>query len=107
MTEYKWTIASVELKRQTGGLTDIVANVYWAYTAVDGLDKVSVHGITSLPSPDPNNFLPFSSLTQEQIFAWLEQTEDLSQLHKSLSDLMLEAKSKDTYMVPNIWQKAT
>jgi hypothetical protein len=37
---------------------------------VDGY-SASVYATCSLPSPDPESFTPYASLTQEQVLSWI------------------------------------
>jgi hypothetical protein len=70
-----WTVSAMDCKVSEDNLSDVVYCVHWrvSKTEVDG-DKTysaSVYSTCSLPSPDPESFTPYASLTQEQVLGWI------------------------------------
>jgi len=70
-----WQISNLDCRVQEDGLSDVVYNVHWrvSKTEVDG-DKTysaSVYSTCSVPGPNPESFVPYADLTQEQVLGWI------------------------------------
>jgi hypothetical protein len=70
-----WQISAMDCKVQEDGLSDVVYNAHWrvSKTEVDG-DKTysaSVYSTCSVPGPNPASFVPYASLTQDQVLGWI------------------------------------
>jgi hypothetical protein len=51
---------------------DYVVNCLWTVTGVDGANTASIGGNTQFSSADQEGaFVPYESLTQEQVIAWI------------------------------------
>lgn len=62
--------------RDEGGLTDILSRVEWVLSAdVDG-SVFELPGKTVMGAVDPQNFTPYSQLTQQQVIDWVNAIED-------------------------------
>ncbi len=74
---YTWTIKSLS-KTTSNDLEDVIIGTRWECTGTDDSDGVSgtFAGATpfSLNSVDPENFVEYSSLTQEQVIGWIKNT---------------------------------
>ena len=66
-----WTISQLDCKVSEDNLSDVVYNVHWRCSATEDGYSASVYATCSLPSPDPTNFTPYASLTQEQVLGWI------------------------------------
>ena len=66
-----WSIGALDCKVSEGDLSDVCIVAQWQCSdTVDGY-SASVYATCSLPSPDPTNFTPYASLTQEQVLGWI------------------------------------
>ena len=81
--KYNWIISSMDSKLQEGDLQDVVITVHWRrscetndynpetetgyYTDVYGAYSTTV---------DPDNFIPYNNLTQENVEGWLNEMTD-------------------------------
>ena len=66
-----WNISQLDCKVLEGDLSDVCIVVHWQCSdEVDGY-SASVYATCSLPSPDPESFTPYASLTQEQVLGWI------------------------------------
>lgn len=63
--------------RNEGNLTDILTRVEWVLSAdVDG-SVFELPGKTIMGPVDPQNFTPYSQLTQQQVIDWVNAIEDV------------------------------
>jgi hypothetical protein len=74
MSTKKWTVTMLSVAPSADGLSDVVINVYWLCSAIDADKTYNTNGCTQVPNPDPDNFIPFSSLTQDQVLQWVFST---------------------------------
>lgn len=51
-----------------------VYTAYWTATLEDGGYTASSYGSIGLGEPNPDDFIPFSQLTEEQVLDWVFQT---------------------------------
>ena len=66
-----WNISQLDCKVSEGDLSDVCIVAHWQCSdTVDGY-SASVYATCSLPSPDPESFTPYASLTQEQVLGWI------------------------------------
>jgi hypothetical protein len=74
---YTWAIKSLS-KTNSDDLNDVIVGTRWECTGTDDADNISgtFVGATpfSLNSVDPENFVEYSSLTQEQVLGWIKNT---------------------------------
>jgi hypothetical protein len=73
--EINWNILNLECKTSENGLSKVVSRIFFKCTATitfEGKDYLSeIQGPADLPSPNPNDFTPYESLTKEQVMSWL------------------------------------
>lgn len=68
-----WSIAQLERNTADGGV--VVA--HWRATAVDGDYSASAYGTTGFtPDPASPDFVPFESLTEADVLAWVYESVD-------------------------------
>jgi hypothetical protein len=73
---YSWDCRTVDTYPTQGELTDVVYNVHWRLTGAEGEHSATVIGTQSLTAENiqPEGFIPFESLTHEQVIAWVEES---------------------------------
>lgn len=75
MTTFNLRITAARTRAE-GNLTDILTKVEWVLSAdVDG-SVFELPGKTTMGAVDPENFTPYSQLSQEQVIAWVNAIED-------------------------------
>ena len=89
MINYKWIISSLDsYPKNAEGLTDVICLVHWRYQAEQVQDDktyfAEVYGASSVPSPDPADFVPYEEVTYEMICGWLESILDMESLNANL-----------------------
>lgn len=75
MTTFSLAIRAART-RDDGGLTDILTAVEWVLTGVQGSATFELPGKTTMGPVDPQNFTPYSQLTQQQVIDWVNAIED-------------------------------
>lgn len=75
MTTFSLAIRAART-RDEGGLTDILTAVEWVLTGVQGSATFELPGKTTMGPVDPENFTPYSQLTQQQVLDWVTAIED-------------------------------
>ena len=72
---YTWDCRTVDTYPTQGELTDVVYNVHWRLTGAEGEHAATVIGTQNLTveTIQPEGFIPFESLTHEQVIAWVEE----------------------------------
>lgn len=73
-----WTIEKLICKPSENGLNNVVYQVHWKYTksTTVGDETYSKYnnGILIIPSPDPQSFTSYESLTKTQVVGWIQTT---------------------------------
>jgi len=75
MTTYNVTITAARTRTE-GGLTDILSHVEWLMTGTGTNAMFELPGKTTMGPVDPENFTPYSQLTQQQVLDWVTAIED-------------------------------
>ena len=73
MVTYKWNCKTVDVHPQEEGQTDVVYNVHWIVTGVDGDYSSSAIGTQIVPLSDGGAFIPFEDLTNEIVVEWTKE----------------------------------
>jgi hypothetical protein len=90
MIQFKWVVNSLQsYPKDAEGLTDVICIVHWRYQAEkeeSGKTYLAeVYGALSVPSPSPDNFVPYENVTYEMVCQWLEAGLDKESLETNLS----------------------
>lgn len=92
MNNYTWKINAVDCYTTKDGLEKVAYNVHWSYFATNGEHTASMIGVQSIGEPNPDNFVAFEDLTEEQVVSWIEAAMDVEQmkanLDKQIEDLI-------------------
>ena len=70
MTTFNWTVDAMDCYPQSQGNADVVYNVHWRCTGVNGDASASVYGTCAVPYSG-SKFTPYDSLTQDQVLGWI------------------------------------
>ena len=92
MNNYTWKINAVDCYTSKDGLEKVAYNVHWSYFATNGEHTASMIGVQSISEPNPDNFVAFEDLTEENVIAWIEAALDVetmkANLDKQIEDLV-------------------
>lgn len=69
-TTFTWTVTNMDCYPQEDGQTDVVFNVHWTCSGVDGQYNGSVYSTCAVPLSQ-GTFTPYADLTQNQVLGWI------------------------------------
>ena len=89
---YTWKINAVDCYTSKDGLENVAYNVHWTLIATNGEHTAYSIGVHSIGSPNPDNFVAFEDLTEENVIGWIEAAIDVetmkANLDKQIEDLV-------------------
>ncbi len=71
MTTITWTVSQLDCYPQEDGHTDVVFNVHWQCTGVDGDYNAQVYSTCAVTISPDTPFTPYENLTQDQVLGWI------------------------------------
>ena len=80
MITYDWNCKTVDVHPQEEGQTDVVYNVHWIVTGVDGDYSATNIGTQVVPLSEGGAFIPFEDLTNEIIVGWTKDAMGADQV---------------------------
>jgi hypothetical protein len=88
-----WTIAQLERNTADGG----VVIAHWRATAIDGDYSASSYGTCGF-TPDPSDpaYIPYESLTEADVLAWVYESVDKDSVEASLAANIEDQKAPQT-----------
>jgi hypothetical protein len=88
-----WTIAQLERNTADGGV--VVA--HWRATVTDGDYSASSYGTVGFtPDPTAPDFVPFESLTEADVLAWVYESVDKDATEAALAANIEDQKAPQT-----------
>ena len=84
MNDYTWRINAVDCYTSKDGLEKVAYNVHWSYFATNGEHTASMIGVQSIGEPNPDNFVAFEDLTEDDVISWIESAMDVEQMQANL-----------------------
>ena len=106
MITYTWSISKLDCAPAENGLTNIVKVIHWGLTGVDenGV-SASMSNSYPLPSPSPEAFTDYSTLTRETVISWLESNLDVGYIKSKLSNEITSQYNPPITPLPLPWIK--
>ena len=78
MINYKWIINALEYAPKEGTLENVVKSVAWRYAAEKEYEGEiiyqDIYGSQAVGEPNPDNYIPYNDLTEQEVISWLEAT---------------------------------
>jgi hypothetical protein len=104
MITYTWSISKLDCAPAENGLTNIVKVIHWGLVGVDenGV-SASMSNSYPLPSPSPEAFTDYSTLTQETVISWLESNLDVGYIKSRLSNEIASQYNPPITSLPLPW----
>jgi len=88
-----WTIAQLERTTADGGVTI----AHWRVTAEDGEYSASSYGTCGFtPDPSADGFVPYDSLTEADVLAWVYESVDKDAIEAGLTAQIEDQKAPQT-----------
>lgn len=106
MITYTWSISKLDCAPSENGLTNIVKVIHWALTGIDenGV-SASMSNSYPLPSPSPEGFSDYSTLTEATVIGWLENNLDVEHIKSKLSNEITSQYNPPITPLPLPWIK--
>ena len=96
MNTYNFKINAVDCYTSKDGLEKVAYNVHWSYFGTDGTHTASMIGVQSIGEPNPENFVAFEDLTEEQVIGWISASMDVEKMQENLDKQLAELVSPTT-----------
>jgi hypothetical protein len=86
MINYKWIFSAFDCKINENGMQDVVTNVHWRYigTNENGV-TAEMYGTQSVGEPNPDAFVPYLEISEEQVIGWMESAMDVNAMNASIN----------------------
>ena len=104
MIVYDWNCKTVDVHPQEEGETDVVYNVHWIVTGVDGDYSANCIGTQVVPLSEGGTFIPFEDLTNDVVVDWTKEAmgeEQVTQIETSVAS-EIEGKINPTSVTMTI-----
>jgi hypothetical protein len=88
MIAYDWNCKTVDVHPQEEGETDVVYNVHWIVSGVDGDYSANCIGTQVVPLSEGGTFIPFEDLTNDVVVEWTKEAmgeEQVTQVEASIA----------------------
>ena len=85
---YDWNCKTVDVHPKEEGQTDVVYNVHWIVTGVDGDYSATNMGTQIVPLSEGETFIPFEDLTNEIVVGWTKEAmgeDQVDQIETSIA----------------------
>jgi hypothetical protein len=104
MITYTWSISKLDCAPAENGLTNIVKIIHWGLVGVDenGV-SASMSNSYPLPSPSPEAFTDYSTLTEATVISWLESNLDVGYIKSRLSNEIASQYNPPITSLPLPW----
>jgi hypothetical protein len=106
MITYTWDIFRLDCAPSENGLMNVVKTIHWILNAQDeNGTSASFNNSYPLPSPSPEAFTEYSTLTKETVYSWLESNLDIGYLHTYLANEIANKYIPPITPLPLPWVK--
>jgi len=111
-TQFTWTINQLNCLAHSEGLQDVINVIHWTYNATD-VDETgkewfaSMYGTANVEQPNPQNFIPYADVTEEQVISWLEIVLPVADMQASLVQNIELQKHPIEVTLPLPWASTT
>jgi hypothetical protein len=106
MATYDWNCKTVDIHPQEEGKTNVVYNVHWVVTGVDGDYSATNIGTQVVLLSEGSTFIPFEDLTNDVVVGWTKEAmgeEQVTQIEASIASTIesLITPTSITLTIPN------
>ena len=67
-----WAVIQMDCYPEYDNEQNVVFNVHWTLTGVDGVYRGRAYGTQAIPLDGGAPFTPFADLTEEQVIGWVQ-----------------------------------
>jgi hypothetical protein len=87
-TNFQWIISQLNCAVESEGLPNVINVIHYRYNAtkVEGNKTyfAETYGAVNVAQPNPQNFIPYEDVTEQEIINWLEQILPIDAMQSSL-----------------------
>jgi hypothetical protein len=87
-TNFQWVISQLNCAVESDGLPNVINVIHWRYNATqvygDKTYFADTYGSSSVAQPNPQNFIPYTDVTEEEVISWLEQILPIEDMKSGL-----------------------
>ena len=94
MIAYDWNCKTVDVHPKEEGETDVVYNVHWIVTGVDGDYSATNIGTQVVPLNEGGTFIPFEDLTNDVVVDWTKEAMGEEQVTQIEAGIASEIEGK-------------
>ena len=100
-----WNVLSMSCKKQDAGETDVVWIVDWLASDTDGVNDVRSGGRTEVNPVNPNDFIPYPNLTEQEVLNWIFEIlgDKKTQIEQSLTEQLAYSSNPPVASLPLPW----
>ena len=91
--EYSWIVSAMDVKISEGSMKDVVYNIHWRRSAVEGEYSAEAYGTCPVGEPTPEQFVSYEDLTKEEVESWLEANLDVESIDAGLASQIESQKN--------------
>lgn len=89
---YEWVISSLEVEKEVDGHENVVKTVHWRCVATDAEGvSADTYGSLSLDLDKDVDFVPYDTLTKDEVVSWIKGPLDVGAIKTSLAE-QIDAK---------------
>jgi len=101
MINYTWTISALDCAVDEEGLQNVVKKIHWRYRGTDDEGFTAEdYGVHPVPSPNPEEFQAYETLTQEVVEGWLESAIDVEEKQTIIEQKIDKIKNPTNVTLP-------
>jgi hypothetical protein len=91
-TNFQWVISQLNCAVESEGLPNVINVIHYRYNAtkVEGEKTyfTETYGAVNVSQPNPQTFIPYEDVTEEEVINWLEQILPVEDFKLSLNALI-------------------
>jgi len=103
MTNYNWQIVSMSAYSQIDEASDVVFQVNWQCHAQEDFYGATSVGTVNVTYTAGDPFTPYTDLTQEQVWGWINPSIDRQEIEANLQAMLDAQKTPEVVTPPLPW----
>lgn len=103
---YNWIVEQMDAYPEKDNLQEVVFNVHWRCNANDGNYHATGYGTVGVEFDQSETFIPYSSLTQDEVVGWVKNalgSEQVADIERGLEGQIDSLITPPTVTLPLPW----
>jgi len=91
-----WNVVSLDSTKTVGSLSDVVTNVHWTATDVDGEHSGYCYGSVGVAEADSNSFTAYADIKEADAIAWAKAAlgaDEVTSIETNIAAQITESKT--------------